>query len=92
MKALEMKSSSEMFLHNYESAIVSLRFLLEKAFILKDHQQEFVVYEKMALCYFYLSDLERSNYYCRRMMRGLFEPDSDLRKIYIQLRENYSET
>ena len=40
-------------------------------------------YDKIAINYFYLCDLEKAKYYQERMMRGQFEgKKSKLRKIY----------
>mmetsp|Transcript_41594 Transcript_41594/g.39987 ORF Transcript_41594/g.39987 Transcript_41594/m.39987 type:complete len:118 (-) Transcript_41594:875-1228(-) len=42
-----------------------------------------MAYDKIAINYFYLSDLDKAKYYQERMLRGQFEPsDSKLRKIY----------
>jgi ABC-type antimicrobial peptide transport system ATPase subunit len=48
------------------------------------------VYEKLALCHFYLGELDRSKYYLVKMMRGMIEPDnSEIQVIYRNLRLNY---
>jgi hypothetical protein len=61
--ALKLKSKSEMAMSNFSQAVITLRFVLEISFRLADVQSEIKVYEKMALCYFYMSDLTRCQYY-----------------------------
>ena len=46
-------------------------------------------YDKIAINYFYLSDLDKAKYYQERMMRGQFEEKkSKLRKIYEAQQKN----
>jgi len=73
-KTLNLKSQCEINIHHHSDAVVTLNFLLEAAFKAKDLNLEITVYEKLAICHFYLSNLEKSNYYLTRMMRGLVDP------------------
>jgi len=88
--ALKMRSSCEMAIKNYKDALTTLKFLLESAFRGKDSVSEIFVYEKLALCHFYLGELDRAKYYLVKMIRGLVEPEhSEIRVIYKTLRLNY---
>jgi hypothetical protein len=89
-EALRLRASSEMALLQHKVALVTLKFLLESAFRSRDQVSEIFVYEKMALCHFYLGELERAKYYLAKMMRGLNEPEnSEILMIYKNLRLNY---
>ena len=67
----------------YENAIKCFKKQLEIAWSSGDYNAEMTAYDKIAVNYFYLCDLEKAKYYQERMMRGQFEPsDSKLRKIY----------
>lgn len=48
------------------------------------------MYEKLAVCHFYLGELDRAKYYLVKMARALIEPKgSEIRVIYAALRSNY---
>ena len=79
-----------MALKNHKEALTTLKFLLESAFRGKDLLSEIFVYEKLAICHFYLGELDRAKYYLVKMVRGLVEPEnSEIRIIYKNLRLNY---
>ena len=51
---------------------------------------EIFVYEKLAVCHFYLGELDRAKYYLVKMIRGMIEPESsEIKVIYKNLRMNY---
>lgn len=88
--ALRMRSSCEMALKYHKEAQTTLKFLLETAFRSKDQISEIFVYEKLAVCHFYLGELDRAKYYLVKMMRGMIEPEnSEIQVIYKNLRLNY---
>lgn len=75
-EALRMKANCEMALKNHKEAITTLKFLLESSFRGKNLLSEIFVYEKLAICHFYLGELDRARYYFVKMVRGLVEPDN----------------
>ena len=54
----------------YENAIKCFKKQLEIAWSKGDYSSEMLAYDKIAINYFYLSDLEKAKYYQERMMRG----------------------
>lgn len=79
-----------MALKEHAKAITTLKFLLECSFRAKDQVSEIFVNEKLAICHFYLGELDRARYYFVKMFRGLFEPEnSEIKVIYKNLRANY---
>ena len=63
-----------MILGDYQQALKSWRFVLEKSFKLVYTELEVQVYEKLALCNFYLGNLEKCQYYQSRRDKGIQEP------------------
>jgi hypothetical protein len=67
-------------MHSYDSALHTLNFLLEVAFKSNNMMQELKVYEKIALCHFYLTDIKQCKYYMTRVSYCLIDPpESELR-------------
>lgn len=54
----------------YENAIKCFKKQLEISWSKSDYEGEMNAYDKIAINYFYLSDLEKAKYYQERMMRG----------------------
>ena len=76
----------------HEEACVSLKFLLEVAFQQNDQRTEIIVYERLAMCHFYLQNLKSCQYYLMRTTRNLVDPpDSDTRQIYSNVRYNFTQ-
>jgi len=71
----------------HEEALNTLKFLLEQAFIHNDPITEVFVYEKNALCWYYLANLEKCRYYLQKGLKSLIEPqNSEVRFTYKNLR------
>lgn len=74
----------------HEDALASLKFLLECAFINGDEVLEAYVYEKLALCHYYLADIDKSRYYITKASQFMLEPvTSEIKICYRNLRKNY---
>lgn len=83
LHAYSLLGSCYQFMKEYENAIKCFKKQLEISWSKGDYQGEMMAYDKIAINYFYLSDLEKAKYYQERMMRGQFEgKKSKLRKIY----------
>jgi len=56
---------------------------LEIAWSINDIHEEMSAYDHISICYFYLGNLKKSEYYQKRALRGIFEPKgSKLRLIF----------
>jgi len=77
---------------SYSVAIKCYKKQLEVAWVLKDIPEEFVAYDLISTCYFYLGNLKKSKYYQKRTLRGHFEPQqSKLRLIFEKQLHNQKE-
>jgi len=89
LHAYALLGSCYQFMKEYENAIKCFKKQLEISWSKGDYQGEMLAYDKIAINYFYLSDLEKAKYYQERMMRGQFEgKKSKLRKIYEAQQKN----
>jgi hypothetical protein len=70
----KLKASCEMAKLQHEEALMTLKFLIEQAFIYNDTETEVFVYEKNALCWFYLANIEKCKYYVSKGLKNLVEP------------------
>lgn len=63
MTAYNMLGNCYQFIREYENAIKCFKKQLEMAWSKEDYPNEMFAYDKIAINYFYLSDLEKSKYY-----------------------------
>lgn len=84
-----------MCLSKYEEAILLLKKSLQYVWSTRDTEAEMHVYKKLGLCYYYLGDLKKSEYYTNRSLEFDFELDESPLKqlsqeiLKIFLEKNY---
>ena len=88
--ALRLQSECYMLLFEHRQAMQSLKLSLELAWKTNNTEDEIKVYDRLAMCWFYLGDLDKSKYYRYRQMQGVVEPaDSQARQVYEAVRFCY---
>lgn len=86
---LEKMAMSHMKMHKYEEALVAWKLCFEHCLRTNNSEGELHVYEQLSLCYFYQGQMKGAEYFNTRFRMGILEePDSQVRRIYAQLRRN----
>lgn len=86
-KQIAYKQLSKCFqeIQNYKIAIFYLMKMLQIAWFLKNTNDEVYIYDTLGIQYYYLGNLQMSEYYHDRAMKGMLEPPtSEIRKIGVQ--------
>lgn len=82
--ALKQMSFCYIKLHEYDSALKTIKKKLQLAWVVESHTAETQCYEMMAQCYYYKGNLKKCQYYNTRYLRGISEADfSRVRKINV---------
>ena len=72
-------------LQNYRLSIFYYTKMLQTAWLLKSVDDELFIYDGLGVQHYYLGDLQKSEYYHDRAMKGLAEPlESKIRHIGVQ--------
>ena len=68
----------------YDLALKALKKGLQLAWVVNSYTAETVIYDKMAICYYYIGNLKKAAYYNNRFLRGVSEAGfSRVRKICV---------
>ena len=80
IEALKLLALCQIKLQEYKPCVRTLKLCLEQAFRVEDRRVEMFCYGKLALCYFYLGNLELTKYFKHKQDTGMCEhPDSRIR-------------
>lgn len=63
------------FLNNHLNATKCFKKMLQLAWVKNNFNAEMVAYDCMAIQYYYLGDLDRSDYFHNRSMKGIREKE-----------------
>ena len=70
---LKLAALSRMGLKEYDEALQAWKLCFEQCLIMNDDKTEIYIYEQFGLCYFYLGDLVKAEYFSTRFQMGIIE-------------------
>lgn len=84
MAAYEKMGEAHSKMKEFEESLRNYFMMLKVALFKKDYKKELVAYDKIGLQYFNLNQLDRGEYFHKKMLEGKIEPDgSNLRKLSV---------
>lgn len=84
MNAYEKMGESFSKMKEFEDSLRNYFMMLKVALFIKDYKKELLAYDKIGLQYFNLNQLDRGEYFHKKMLEGKLEPDgSNLRKLSV---------